>query len=435
MLPSASMMKPLPAPRRGTRRPRREPPADRRRDPAGRHGVGARPRRPALRRAPATVASMFTTAGLIRSTTSAKLTSDPAALAGAPPAALAAPDDFGAAASIDERCTPPATMIPTRKADDGGEGDGDEREAARHMTSSLSIIRARNAASSSVSTPSCRAFSSLLPASLPATTIAGLLADRPGTFAPSRSSACGGLLARHRRQRAGQHEHLPGERARLDRSGSGAWLVMLTPAAARRADEVPIARLVGERAHRRGDDRADLGRRLQRLDRRVEQRGPSSGSGARASPRPSRRRAGCRARRSAATDRSILLRSICSMTLRPTLPSLRGTGALGSRLARRDDQLLELRRRRGGRGPRSRGRAPARSADRRATRRALRCSSPTRDAKCSRLRRMPRRAGRVLAAPDHFLVVAVQRAAAHRAGRRHLPRLGRGVPSGCGRIA
>ena len=80
---------------------------------------------------------------------------------------------------------------------------------------------------------------------------------------------------------------------------------MLTPAACRRADQLPIARLVGERADRRGHDRTDIRRRLQRLDRRVEH----------AVHRPEmarerRRRLladmpDARARRSAATDRSI----------------------------------------------------------------------------------------------------------------------------------
>ena len=81
-------------------------------------------------------------------------------------------------------------------------------------------------------------------------------------------------------------------------------------------------------------------------------------------------------------------------------------GALRSRLARRDDQVLELRRLSGDRGRRSRAPAPARSADRPATRPALRCSSrsATRSARgcggaapgttCSRSARrlLPRRA-------------------------------------------
>ena len=94
------------------------------------------------------------------------------------------------------------------------------------------------------------------------------------------------------------------------------------------------------------------------------------------------------------------------MTLRPTLPSLRGTRALRPRLRRRDDQVLELVGRRADRCRRSRARAPARSADRPATRRAPRCSSPTArrsargcaaaapDTTCSRsARRLPLRRG------------------------------------------
>src|SRR4051812_33459534 len=111
MLPSPSMMKPLPAPRCGGAA---GGPSGASRGSGG--SIAGRPRRRPRSR-PRAVASMFTTAGLIRSTMSAKLTrpfSEALACASVRPgtAALLA----GAPADTAERATPPATIAPTRNA-------------------------------------------------------------------------------------------------------------------------------------------------------------------------------------------------------------------------------------------------------------------------------------------------------------------------------
>ena len=111
MLPSASMMNPVPAPRRGVSRSFLGVPGS---------GTSSGSGRVRLRFAasfPRVVASMFTTAGLIRSTTSAKFTTVTGTVA---PAARMrgslATGLVGAPAAMEERPTPPATMAPTRKA-------------------------------------------------------------------------------------------------------------------------------------------------------------------------------------------------------------------------------------------------------------------------------------------------------------------------------
>ncbi len=139
MLPSASMMKPLPAPRRGSvaarssgRRTARAPPLAR---AAGASRVAA-----------GAVASMLTTAGLMRSTTSAKLTRGPARSARRRPQRRSrrAPDGRGGPVRDHGRSAEPAgDDRADEKRDDGGQRHGDEGEPARHQLDL--IIRARNA--------------------------------------------------------------------------------------------------------------------------------------------------------------------------------------------------------------------------------------------------------------------------------------------------
>ena len=124
-------------------------------------------------------------------------------------------------------------------------------------------------------------------------------------------------------------------------SGAGCWLAMLTPASASFAMS---ARLCGSSANARTD---------------AASTGPISGivcsasTGAsrmagivrmcRASVAPpSRRRGGCRARRPAAAGRSGGCGRSARSTFRPTLPELARHGPLRPRLLRRDDQVLEL---------------------------------------------------------------------------------------------
>ncbi len=216
----------------------------------------------------------------------------------------------------------------------------------------------------------------------------------PDTLPPSRSRAAVASSRRHRAQRAGEDEGLAGERPRRrsPRSAAAAGSPCSRPAAASLAMS---ARFRGSSANARTD---------------AATTGPMSGTAWSAStgastiavhrpemratawPPPSRRRGGCRARRPGATGRSASLRSICATTLRPTLPSFRGTRPLRARLARRDDEILELRRLRGGRGRRQSLHQPLRDQliDERLAEPLdvhRRCAT----AKCSRLRR--RRAG------------------------------------------
>src|SRR6185436_8940842 len=116
MLPSASMMNPLPAPRRGDSRSRGVPKSY---GPSyGSDGSAGRapPRR---RREPLLLAvvSMFTTAGFSRSTTSAKFTRDGIAGPAGPRAGRLTGAGLSATPAVTaERATPPARIAPTRKA-------------------------------------------------------------------------------------------------------------------------------------------------------------------------------------------------------------------------------------------------------------------------------------------------------------------------------
>ena len=174
MLPSASMMKPVPAPRRvGSARPLSSRSLSRLR--GGRSngesnvsGGGASVRLRRRRESRALVeASMLTTAGLMRSTTSAKLTV-PAGSAAFATAAGALPAFFTSGpATISDRLMPPATMVPTRNAT---AAVSVRVTIVKRRDIYLSIIRARKRSSSRVSTPSFLAFSNFVPASVPATT-------------------------------------------------------------------------------------------------------------------------------------------------------------------------------------------------------------------------------------------------------------------------
>ncbi len=168
-------MKPVPAPRRvGSVRSLRSPRSLSRlggvksnggSKMSGGSGASVRLRRRAPR--PLLVASMLTTAGLMRSTTSAKLTDVP----GGRPAAGWAPERRPAffrsgPATTADRVMPPAKMVPTRKATAAVRVSVTKVERRDIY---VSIIRARKRSSSSVSTPSFLAFSSLVPGSLPKT--------------------------------------------------------------------------------------------------------------------------------------------------------------------------------------------------------------------------------------------------------------------------
>src|SRR4029079_19168158 len=80
-----------------------------------------------------------------------------------------------------------------QKSHHGGQREGDERESLHASGGPVRswpfIISVANSASVSTSTPNCRAFSSWLPASSPATSSEVFLLTEPDTFAPSRSSA------------------------------------------------------------------------------------------------------------------------------------------------------------------------------------------------------------------------------------------------------
>jgi hypothetical protein len=109
MWPSGSMMKPVPAPRRGPSRSR----SSGRSNGSWVSGAGTASRR-RVRPLPRTVASMFTTAGFSRSATSAKeATADAATVA----FARRAGTTVGSGAEIARAgIIEPATISPTRKA-------------------------------------------------------------------------------------------------------------------------------------------------------------------------------------------------------------------------------------------------------------------------------------------------------------------------------
>ena len=108
------MMKPLPAPRRVGSRSPRPPKSNGSLNRSGGSGASERPRR---RRGSGAreVASIFTTAGLIRSTTSAKLTSGETAIVAGRVVGFGGAV-LGALDTTAVRVAPPAKIAPTRKA-------------------------------------------------------------------------------------------------------------------------------------------------------------------------------------------------------------------------------------------------------------------------------------------------------------------------------
>src|SRR3954463_740536 len=338
MLPSASMMNPVPAPRRGDSRSRGVPKSNGGSNWSGESaGPGRAPRRRRASR-PLVVASMLTTAGLIRSTTSAKLTSDPSAgvlLArdsSRPEAALA-----GAPAETWDRATPPATMMPTRNATSA-------------VSTTVTMVKRRD-----ISVFDYKLAELLLIHGFDAELfgllefgsgvaaehhIAGLLAHRarhPGAQPFERRRR---VLARHRRQRSGQHERLAGQWsgliARWRRLAFGVHTGRLQA-----RDELAVARFVAEGAHRCGDHRADFGHRAQgfgRLGHDAVQRPEVTG----------KRRGGLLADVAdpERVDQPREIVRLAALDLRdhvaPDLAEFARHGAIGPRLFRRDHQIFKL---------------------------------------------------------------------------------------------
>ena len=272
MLPSASMMKPLPAPRRGASRSRGRR-IGRAVERIGRLGQ-PRPAAPARAIAPARrrvdvhdrrvqalddvgeIDERWRDAGAARATRAGRRRGRVAG----PPATIA---DRAIAARDRSR--------PTRNATIAVSADGDDGEAARHRAAvqplTRSIISARNCCLIQQSTPSCRAFSSLAAGLRAGDHAVRLLADRSGDLArraaralrsPPRASSTPAC-------RSGRTT-LPASGPGVAAPARGAWLSMLTPAASSRSIS---ARLRGSSANARTDaatHRADLRHRLQRLD-------------------------------------------------------------------------------------------------------------------------------------------------------------------------
>ena len=106
------------------------------------------------------------------------------------------------------------------------------------------------------------------------------------------------------------------------------------------ARRAPVARLVGEHSHRRGDDGPDVGNRLQRLERRVEHplHRPELA-------RERRRRLLADVADAQRVDQARQVVPLAALDLRDDvaadLAQFARPRPLGSRLARRDDERLE----------------------------------------------------------------------------------------------
>ena len=166
-------------------------------------------------------------------------------------------------------------------------------------------------------------FSSLLPASAPATRNVVFFADRPGhTRAKPFERRLGILASSTRRVLVSTNTFSasgPGSAP-----GSGACEVVFTPAAISRATRSRVTRLVRELTHRRREHRANFRDALQLFERRIKNAidgAEVSYASVAAAFSP---RAGYRAHRPAATGRCSCCVPICSMTLRPTLPACAG---------------------------------------------------------------------------------------------------------------
>src|SRR6266850_2099771 len=263
MLPSGSMMNPLPAPRRGASRSRGVPKSNGPSNGSGESGrAGRAPRRRRL--CPRVVVSMLTTAGFRRSTTSAKLTSEAIAGAAAVRAASLSRTAFARPsgntcprepAEMADRDTPPATIAPTRKA-------------TMAVSATVTSVKRRDISDFHYMRPELllvpgfqaqlARFLELAPGFTPIYDDAGFLADRPGHFRAQSLERARRFLARHGRERPGQDESLPRQRARLIgrlRRLAG----HVHPGGFQARHQFLIPRLLREASHRRSDDRADLG--------------------------------------------------------------------------------------------------------------------------------------------------------------------------------
>ena len=234
------------------------------------------------------------------------------------------------------------------EGDDGGQRDGDDGEPSRHSFGAQPpllhykspkrfLIQRFDAELPALSRACCRRRPRRRGSVV-------FLLTEPDTFAPRRSSAA---VASSRDIEASvpvSTKTFPASGPGSS-SGSGAWLAMLTPAAASRATS---ARLRGSSANAR-TDAATTGpisaTRLQRLDRRLEQ--PVH------RPEMARQRRGRLLADVADAERVDQAREIVRLAaldllddVAADLAELARPRPLGPRLARRDDEVLELRRRR-----------------------------------------------------------------------------------------
>src|SRR4051812_43532990 len=263
--PSASMMNPVPAPRRGpcgSRSPGRS-------NSSGPSGTGRPPNR-RLRAVPRDVASMFTTAGLSRSATSAKDTT----VGDRPGARRARAGIWGALGAEIANCgvIEPATTRPIRNA----------MVAVRQTVTTTNrrvmdpiitlldqVEEARLIQQGNPRRSRLLGFGARLG---PHDYARSFLTDRPGDFRAKALERSRGLFPRHGRQRAGDHVGPPRQPARR---GRGTALVLrhlhIHASSAQTVDELPVARLVQPAANRFGQHGSDLLRLLQLLDRRGTQ--------------------------------------------------------------------------------------------------------------------------------------------------------------------
>src|SRR3989441_11379490 len=266
MLPSASMMNPVPAPRRGASRSSRGVPKPK--GPSKSSGGSGRPARERRRRVslPLVVASMLTTAGLIRSTTSAKLTSDAAAT---PPDGRAAERRSTLLAAVraatEARGRPPVTMAPTRNATTAA-----STTVTRVKRRDISVFNYKLQKRVLI-----QRFNAELPRFFELAAgvasrhdVTRLLAHRPGHARAKALERFSRLLAAYRRERTGEDENLAGQRSRLMRP---LWrpTCHVDAGLGEPADELVISGLVGKCPDRRGHDGPDFRHRLQRLGRRL----------------------------------------------------------------------------------------------------------------------------------------------------------------------
>ena len=224
------------------------------------------------------------------------------------------------------------------------------------------IIRARNASSVRVGTPSCRGLLELA---------AGVGADdqRRLVFSADRAATLCRRAARSppppRRgsssfERAGDDERLARPAGRAPATlGGGCWLAILHAGGGQPSMSARFVRLVEKRADRRRDDRADVGHGLQLPRRGASRIARHRSERARQRPRAAFSPTCRMPMRVTSRASSFCFGSLDLATrLRPTLPSLRGTARSdrgSSGVTTRFSSWSSCRRR----GRRSRGPAPA----------------------------------------------------------------------------